>query len=94
MSYYRVLSLQRGLFSSPLNEDLTYYRASGYDWEKDKNALIFTTTGSLQPGESYSTLVLTVLVDRHAASSLTPTATISGGGAPTVQVSDSTKVTK
>jgi hypothetical protein len=59
---------------------LSYKSFSGSGWSYNKKTKTFTQSSSLQPGRSYSTLNITVDVQKRAPRSITTTASVSGGG--------------
>jgi kumamolisin len=59
---------------------LTYVSSSAPGWVFHKNTLTFTESSALNPGMSYPTIVLNVNVAKNAPVTVTPTATVSGGG--------------
>ena len=73
-----------------LPNSLTYNAASGNGWAFDASTLTFTQTTTLEPGASYPPLELTVNVSRRAPYTVTPTATVSGGGSASNTTSNKT----
>lgn len=71
-----------------LPNGLTSYTAPG--WVFNGNTLTFTQNNALNPGSSYSTIVLNVNVATNAPSEVIPTATVSGGGSASMTVQDPT----
>jgi kumamolisin len=60
---------------------LTYKSLAGAGWVVDSTTLTCTRNNALGAGSSYPPLTLTVTVARSTPGSLTPTVTVSGGGA-------------
>lgn len=73
----------------PTGLSLAYLFAYGWFYN---NNLTFTQNTSLRPGESYSLILLTTNVSFNAPFSVTPTATVSGGGSPTSTVGNLTNI--
>lgn len=63
-----------------LPKGLTYNSSSGSGWTFDSTTLTCTQNSTLEPGSSYPPITLVVNVDQNAPHSVTPTATVSGGG--------------
>lgn len=64
-----------------LPNGLSYNSFSGSGWLFDANTLTFTQNAILNPSSSYPTLVLNVNVSANAPYMMTPTASVSFGGA-------------
>ncbi|MBS0585991.1 MAG: S53 family peptidase [Verrucomicrobia bacterium] len=77
-----------------LPKGLTYKSFSGAGWSFDAATQSFTQTASLAPSGNYPQIILTVNVSPDAPYSLTPTATVSGGGSASSTVSNPTTTTK
>ncbi len=63
-----------------LPKGLTYKSLSGSGWTFDAKTLTCTHKSLVQAGSSYPSITLMVDVDENAPYSVTPTATVSGGG--------------
>jgi len=63
-----------------LPNGLTYNSFSGTGWTFNNTTLTFTQNNVLEPGASYPTIILNVEVGQSAPYSVTPSATVSGGG--------------
>lgn len=64
-----------------LPKSLKYKSLSSSGWIIDKKTLICTRSNGLEAGASYPPITLRVNVGKNAPHSVTPTATVSGGGA-------------
>ena len=71
---------------------LTVGAMSGTGWTCIQTAGPCTRSDSLVPGQSFSDITVSVKVDPTAASSLSNGASVSGGGAPSVSVTDPTTI--
>lgn len=69
---------------------ITYSSASGAGWKHHGNSLTFTHKNALEPGATYPTLVLRVLVSAEAPDTFTTTATVAGGGSAASTASNET----
>lgn len=89
-----------GSTSGPVNvvvtlpQGLRYSSASatGPGWTLNQNTLTFTQNSSLPAGYGYPTLTLNVSVASNAPHTVTPTATVSGGGSTATTVSNLTTI--
>lgn len=75
-----------------LPDSVSPYAYYGSGWTLQNGTLTFSQKNSLQPGGYYPTLTLYVRVDWFSPSSVTTTLTASGGGAPTVTLTDTESV--
>jgi|JI9StandDraft_1071089.scaffolds.fasta_scaffold03133_9 uncharacterized repeat protein (TIGR01451 family) len=99
---YRIKVSNQGTASTsgPVNvavalpNGLTYNSFGGAGWNFDATTQSFTQSAALAPNASYAQLLLTVNVSSDAPHSLTPTATVSGGGSASSTASNPTTTTK
>lgn len=77
-----------------LPKGLTLKSFSGSGWTFNKKALTCTQSKTLKAGSSYPSIVLKVNVSNNAPSSVTTSATVSGGGSPSSSISNTNTVKK
>jgi len=71
---------------------LTYSSFSGSGWKFNRNTLVFTRNNILESGSTYPTITLKVRVSRNAPTSVTTTATVSGGASSSSTVNNLTTI--
>lgn len=75
-----------------LPKGLTYRSLSGSGWTLNPKTLTCTQSNILQAGSSYSPIILKVNVSRNAPNTVTPTATVFGGGSSPSKTTNKTTV--